>query len=80
MGRYTSVEQLIQEGDDGALIDVTLRYNGRLHMVFPALCFDDAVERVRAALEDYLEVECDEHDPHEGLQYDLLPGEIDFQD
>jgi hypothetical protein len=80
MGRYTTVEQLIEEGESETLIDVTLRRNGRLHTVIPALYFDEAVEHVRTALESGMEVECDEHDPREGAQYDLLHGQLDFQE
>lgn len=79
MARYTTVQQLIQEGDNGTFIDVITRINGRLHMVFDCLYFDEAVERVRAALEDRLEVECEEHEQHPGASFDLLPGELDRQ-
>ena len=80
MARITTVEQLIQEGDDGTLTDVITRINGRLHMVFGGLHFEDAVERVRAALEDCLEVEVEEHEQNPGAAHDLLSGEIDRQD
>ena len=60
MSYRVTAEDLATEEDPGFLVDVTTRINGRLHMVFSALYWDEAVAKAQSALDDGLQVEIEE--------------------